>query len=138
MFHLYIKTHKKTGLKYLGQTKKDPYVYNGSGTYWMSHLKKHGRDIETKIIGTYDTQQDLSEAGKFYSKKYNIVKSKKWANLIPETGLSPGGGRTRWCLKDKHWLKKIEKAAQRSKEKETKAQVDFLVKLYNQIHKKRT
>ena len=43
MFYLYIKTHSKTGLKYLGYTqKKDPFSYTGSGTYWKRHLKKHG------------------------------------------------------------------------------------------------
>lgn len=32
MYKLYLKTHNKTGMKYLGQTKQDPFEYRGSGT----------------------------------------------------------------------------------------------------------
>ena len=42
MYYLYVKTHKVTGLKYLGQTSKDPFKYNGSGTRWTNHIKKYG------------------------------------------------------------------------------------------------
>jgi hypothetical protein len=37
---LYKKTHRKTGLKYLGYTSRDPFSYTGSGKYWSRHLKK--------------------------------------------------------------------------------------------------
>ena len=47
---LYVKTHKKTGLQYLGFTTKDPFNYNGSGHHWCRHLKKHGSDHTTEII----------------------------------------------------------------------------------------
>ena len=42
IYYLYVKTHRITGLKYLGKTKQDPYKYRGSGVYWTSHIKKHG------------------------------------------------------------------------------------------------
>ena len=45
IYTLYVKTHNKTGLKYLGRTTQDPYKYKGSGTYWRSHLKKHGNRV---------------------------------------------------------------------------------------------
>jgi len=37
---LYKKTHRKTGLKYLGYTSQDPFRYIGSGKYWRRHFKK--------------------------------------------------------------------------------------------------
>ena len=45
IIYLYVKTHRKTGLKYLGKTKKDPFVYQGSGVHWKNHLNKHGYDV---------------------------------------------------------------------------------------------
>jgi len=87
MFYLCIKTHNKTGLKYLCQTrKKDPIKYLGSGTRWIRHLNVHGNDISTTILGKYKTLDRLSKAGIKYTKKLNVVKSRKWANLIPEMG----------------------------------------------------
>ena len=91
MYYLCIKTHNKTGLKYLCQTtKKDPIKYLGSGTRWTRHLKVHGNDISTIILGKYKTLKGLKKSGIKYSKKFNVVKSRKWANLIPEEG--DGGG----------------------------------------------
>ena len=50
MYYLLLKTHSKTGLKYLCQTKrKDPVAYHGSGTRWIRHLRSHGFDFSTKI-----------------------------------------------------------------------------------------
>ena len=43
--YLYVKTHSKTGLKYLGQTSS-----NDPRMYWKSHLKKHGLDYTTEIL----------------------------------------------------------------------------------------
>ena len=51
IIYLYIKTHNKTGLKYLGKTtKKDQHKYKGSGKYWLKHIRKHGYDVTTEII----------------------------------------------------------------------------------------
>lgn len=82
-----IKTHNKTGFKYLCQTRsKDPYRYPGSGKHWRAHINHHGYDISTKILGTYDTMQELKEAGIYYSNMYNVVESEEWANLRIEDG----------------------------------------------------
>lgn len=87
MYYLMIKKHNKTNLKYLCQTKrKDPFLYTGSGKYWKSHLEKHGCDISTEILGTFETKQKLREAGKYYSELYNVVESTEWANLRIEDG----------------------------------------------------
>ena len=62
MITLYVKTHRVTGLKYFGKTvKPDPYRYRGSGTYWLRHLRKHGYDVETKIVGTFENEYEASE-----------------------------------------------------------------------------
>jgi transposase len=51
LIYLYVKTHNKTGLKYLGKTTKlDPHKYSGSGKRWLRHLKKHGFDYTTEIL----------------------------------------------------------------------------------------
>tara|TARA_B100000787_G_C16118895_1_gene261712 strand:+ start:110 stop:940 length:831 start_codon:yes stop_codon:yes gene_type:complete len=87
MYYLCIKTHNKTGLKYLCQTKKkNPYRYLGSGTRWINHLNVHGNDISTEIVGKFKSKKLLVEIGIKLSKKYNVVKSRKWANLRVEEG----------------------------------------------------
>lgn len=48
IIYLYVKRHKVTGMKYFGKTvKKDPYKYNGSGLYWVRHIKKYGKKEKT-------------------------------------------------------------------------------------------
>jgi len=84
--YLYLKTHNQTGLKYLGQTQKDPYEYKGSGKYWLRHLDKHGDDVSTEILYVASSMEDLQQVGMEYSEKWNIVESKEFANLIPENG----------------------------------------------------
>lgn len=85
--YLYVKTHNKTGLKYLGKTEsKDPYKYRGSGKRWTSHINKHGYDVTTEILKECHSKEDLKEWGSYYSKLWNIVSDKGWANLKEETG----------------------------------------------------
>lgn len=90
---LYVKQHSITGLKYFGKTtSKDPYRYTGSGQYWLNHLKIHGKDITTVWCQLFLDKSELIEYAKDFSIKNNIVESKEWANLIPETGHEDGGG----------------------------------------------
>lgn len=98
--YLYVKTHSKTGLKYLGKTTKDPYTYTGSGVDWKQHLKEYGEEHTTEIIRECKSNQELNQWGRYYSELWNIVASQEWANRIPETG----GG---WC--DELSRKKISK-----------------------------
>lgn len=89
--YLYVKTHNKTGLKYLGKTiKSDPHKYTGSGVRWLRHLRKHGFDYTTDIIRECQTENELIEWGLYYSTLWNIVESNDWANLKEEAG---DGGR---------------------------------------------
>lgn len=84
--YLYIKTHNITGLKYFGKTTaKDPFKYRGSGTVWLRHLKKHGRDISTEILGHYTNKEECLNAALEFSKENNIVESAEWANLKEES-----------------------------------------------------
>ena len=101
MFYLMIKTHNKTGLKYLCKcTNKDPYKYKGSGVYWKRHLKEHGLDIKTEVIFQTEDLDEFNHVCLKYSKEFNVKDSSEWANLIEETGLD--GGTTH---NNPYWLK---------------------------------
>jgi len=87
IYTLYIKTHRKTGLKYLGITKKkNVQKYPGSGIRWNNHLAEHGDDCDTTVLLKTPSLIELSNAGGYYSHLWNIVEDKDWANLKPETG----------------------------------------------------
>ena len=90
-YYLYLKTHNKTDLKYFGQTVQNPFQYKGSGTRWTNHLRKHGNNVDTKIIAECSTKEELKELGVYYSKLWNIVESKEFANCTIEEGT---GGKT--------------------------------------------
>ena len=85
--YLYVKTHQKTGLKYLGMTTKfDPHKYKGSGKLWKQHLKEYGNSYTTDILlGTTD-KEEIKKAGTYYSRLWNVVKSAEWANQKIESG----------------------------------------------------
>jgi hypothetical protein len=76
IYYLYIKTHNKTGLKYLGKTTRDPYTYNGSGKDWIPHLKEYGVDITTEIIKECSSHKELSHWGRYYSNLWNVVEDR--------------------------------------------------------------
>jgi hypothetical protein len=62
IIYLYVKTHRKTGLKYLGKTNsRYPHKYSGSGIYWTNHLKEHGYDVKTEILHECQTNEELHE-----------------------------------------------------------------------------
>lgn len=93
IYSLYIKTHNKTGLMYLGYTSKtDVHSYTGSGYYWLDHCKKHGFDYKTEILCTCINKEEVKKIGLYYSKLWNIVYAKDnsgkkiWANLKEEAG----------------------------------------------------
>jgi hypothetical protein len=84
--YLYAKQHRVTGLRYFGKTTRDPYKYLGSGLHWKRHLKIHGKDIDTTWVQAYTDLSICEEEALFFSKVYNIVDSKEWANVKPENG----------------------------------------------------
>ena len=118
--YLYLKTHNKTGLKYLGKTEQDPYKYKGSGRVWQDHLKKHGYDVTTKILYETDSLDDFINVALDYSNKWNIVESKEFANLVPEAGqsgtgeLNPFYGK-RHTEEHKRYLSEINKGENNSR-----------------------
>lgn len=91
IYTLYIKTHKKTGLKYLGQTTQNPFTYQGSGTRWLHHINKHGYDVDTDILLETTDKEELSNTGIYYSELWNVVRSNDWANIMIENA---SGGDT--------------------------------------------
>jgi hypothetical protein len=88
--YLYHKRHKITGINYFGKTQQDPYLYDGSGIYWLKHLIKHGSHVETITVWEFNNVDECSSFALDFSNKYNIVKSAEWANLCPEDGLMGG------------------------------------------------
>ena len=86
-YRLMIKTHNKTGKKYLCMTSREDYdVYLGSGVYWLRHLKKHGKDIKTEVVYSDTDYSTFSEMCLHYSTLLNICISEEYANLVPEIG----------------------------------------------------
>jgi hypothetical protein len=94
---LYLKQHRVTGLLYFGKTRKQNIIkYNGSGTVWLNHLKKHGALVDTLWYCLFTDPISLVEAAVSISQSHNIVKSPEYANLLTETGLCgwyPGSAR---------------------------------------------
>lgn len=92
--YLYLKTHRVTGLKYLGKTTQDPHKYKGSGLRWTRHLAKHGNDVSTLILFESDDLKEIKSQGLYYSKLWDVVNDQNFANMRPETG---DGGDTSQC-----------------------------------------
>lgn len=123
MLYLYVKTHNKTGLKYLGKTEKDPQKYKGSGKYWKRHVKKYGYDVTTEVIFESVDIEIFKQKCIYYSKLWNIVDSPEWANLVEENGV--GGSNTRsaklaWKTKRLNGTDNINTSEAIAKCKETK------------------
>lgn len=114
--YLYVKIHNSTGLKYFGKTIKNPNAYLGSGKHWLRHLKVHGTDISTNVIGYYTDREECINAAKKFSIENNIVESTEWANLCPENGTDGGYRINNHCKElNKHprtqsWNKNISKS----------------------------
>ena len=87
-YYLLIKEAKELQLKYLCKCadNKDHISYKGSGSYWLSLIKKYNPTIETTVLGHYATNEQLKAAGEYYSTLFNVVGSVGWANIIPELG----------------------------------------------------
>ena len=69
MITLYIKTHRKTGLKYFGKTTADdPFTYQGSGKRWRRHLMKHGYDCDTEIYFQSESEEEILREALRFSK----------------------------------------------------------------------
>lgn len=86
LIYLYVKTHNTTGLKYFGKTvSKDPHKYKGSGKRWTNHIKVHGYDVTTEIVGQFYDEGLAKEFALQYSIDNNIVESDLWANLKLES-----------------------------------------------------
>lgn len=109
--YLYVKTHNKTGLKYFGKTTGDTFQYRGSGKHWLSHIKKHGYDISTEIIGYYTNIEECVAQALQFSKDNCIVESQEWANMIVENGIDGGNtSRTNYGPMSKESKRKISDA----------------------------
>ena len=84
--YLYLKTHNKTGLKYLGKTSQNPFTYKGSGLHWTRHIQKHGNDVTTEILKECTDNNEIKHWGEYYSILWDVVGSPEFANLKLESG----------------------------------------------------
>jgi hypothetical protein len=99
MHKLLIKTHNKTGLKYLCYTQKTNHdKYKGSGTRWKHHLKLHGYDVTTILLFESELYDEFVAEARLRSKEYDVVNDSNWANLRIEEG---DGGDT---VSNKRWI----------------------------------
>lgn len=100
IYTLYLKIHRITGFRYLGQTSKDPIKYKGSGIDWIAHLQQHGNFVDTIVLLETSSVTDRNYWGRYYSKLWNVVSAqddygnKIYANRIPETGGGPDGPKS--------------------------------------------
>lgn len=86
--YLYIKQHAVTGKLYFGKTTQDPDAYLGSGTRWVPHVKKHGKEHVVNLwYELFTSKDEIREFALSFSKDMNIVESEQWLNLMPENGL---------------------------------------------------
>ncbi len=86
---LYVKTHNKTGLKYFGKTTRLGciHTYKGSGIHWRRHLKVHGNDYTTELLGIWQNKERLEKFATDFCTTNDVVKSVFWANMVLEQGL---------------------------------------------------
>ena len=129
--YLYIKTHNKTGLKYFGKTIEHPSTYPGSGLYWTRHLKIHGDDVTTEIYGYYIDPETLHQEAVAFSKNNNIVESKNWANLRPETGFTGGDTSDSFTNEARKKISERNKGVNNPQSKLTKSQV---IEIYHSMN----
>jgi len=83
MYYLYVKTHKVTGLKYLGwTTQSDPNKSTGAGVLWLAHIRTHGNTCTTEVIDQCSRRAELDRLIKLYVDKWGVDGSLQWANLV--------------------------------------------------------
>lgn len=87
MFYLYLKTHARTNIKYLGQTCEDPHTYAGSGARWLNHLRRYGDEVDTEILWVGEDRNEMAVTGIRFAKMFNVVASDEFANDALESEL---------------------------------------------------
>lgn len=136
MIYLYLKTHNKTGLKYLGKTtSKDPFKYRGSGLYWKQHLSKHGNDVDTKILGEFDSVKEARKEGIRLSRLWNIIDSDEFANLMEETCDGTVGKGRKMTSEHKAKLSKSHSGEIHTEERKTNVSRALKGKKKSEAHK---
>jgi hypothetical protein len=92
-----VKLHTTTNIRYFCKTvrvsQKSAITYTGSGTRWLLHIKKHGKEhIVTEFIQHFTNKDECISFCLSFSELYDIVADKQWANLIPEDGVGSNTG----------------------------------------------
>ena len=94
----------------------------------MRHIKIHGNDVTTKILGYYNTLEKLQEAAIKFSKDNDIVDSKEWANMRLEDGLTGGNTSNNFTELSK---KKISNRHAGTNNPQSKLNIDQVLEIYH-------
>src|ERR1035437_3762204 len=71
--YLYIKQHSITKKLYFGKTTQNPEEYNGSGSRWSRHIKKHGIEhVETLWYCLFYSKESIVEFALSFCYLHNI------------------------------------------------------------------
>lgn len=93
IYHLYVKQHTITKLFYFGKTIRNPFNYIGSGSRWLKHINKNGKEyVRTIIVFSYNTLEEAKDFALKFSIENNIVEDNQWANYKTEDCETGGEG----------------------------------------------
>lgn len=154
---LYIKKCSHCDLKCFGKTVAlDIEKYEGSGTVWKNHLRKHGaKALHIWNSDFFILKEEIEKEAINFSRENSIVESLSWANLKIETGLEGGwdhfngtsahldatikGGKnsnhvtkTTW-KKGQDRVKELSKKANEVRSKKLKEDVEFRTTYYSKV-----
>lgn len=93
----------------------------------MRHLKIHGNDVTTEIVGHYNTLEKLQEDAIKFSTNNNIVNSKEWANMRLEDGLTGGDTSINFTELSR---KKISNRHSGTNNPQSKLNIDQVLEIY--------
>lgn len=135
-----IKTHCRTGLKYLCVTTKDDHnAYLGSGKYWRRHLKEHGEDFKTEVLVELP-ELCLSTFNALCLRESvanDVVESKDWANLCYETGYQTGTLGRKYSKESKLKMSESQRGKQLTDEHRQKIGETLRGKKFSDEHKRK-
>ena len=101
-YSIYIKTHARTHVKYLGVARGDPYEHVGSSYDWLDHIQAYGDEVDTEVIWTGDDFYEMSSIGKRFALMFDVVGSSEYINRAVTDGkdIEEQMGHAEWVARD--------------------------------------
>jgi len=114
----------------------------GSGKYWTRHINQHGKEhVVTLWYQLFDSQELLTDFALLFSEHWDIVKSKDWANLMPENGLTgyvKGGRKPPMSEEQKAKISAVHKGRKNSPEHNAKISASHTGRKQSEEHRKKS